>query len=521
LIADFQENGVPTTIEADVVIVGAGAAGLCLANELQKLSARVVLLESGGWEEEPRTQSLYETIDTGTTFNSAMTGRFRIFGGTTTKWGGQSLPLMPIDFETRSWVRDSGWPISFSELGGFYDRANMFLDVDRLDYEDQTARLLKVVRPDVKSHGIVYHFSKWAREPNLRKVYSHQLQSSSTVSVLLHANVVGISVMDDNVSSLDISTLDGKRGKVKGKVVILATGALEVARLLLNQPTIASAFDSVLGRYLQDHPAARLGSVETSNPKRLQMLFNGKRNNGRKYSVRLSLSPHKQTEEKILNASAGFVFSLDETSPLAEARRILKKEVPLRSGRSIITAFKCLRFTPSLFDATMQYFAKGQIYLPNARCEIAGSFEQVPDPESRVTLAEDRDSLGMRRLKVNWRISKETLKTARVFCNAIDSTVKQLNVGRFIPFSRLKEDINDAFDPSLFHDQNHHLGTTRMGISVQNSVVDSELRVHNLTNLFIASSSVFPTGGHSNPTLTMLALCIRLADKLKQTFFKR
>lgn len=516
MIIDFENSGTPASIDADIVIVGAGAAGLCLANELKGTSARVVLLESGGWDEEPKTQSLYETIDSGISFKSAMTGRFRIFGGTTTKWGGQSLPLMPIDFERRPWVPNSGWPISYPELTGYYQRANSFLDVDLLDYEHDVARMFKETLPDLAYSGIYYHYSKWAKEPNLRVVYRKALESSVTTRVILHANVTDLTVTDDCITAIRISTLDGKTGTVRAKLFILATGALEVARLLLNQFKIAARFESLLGRYLQDHPATPLGTIQSSNSKKLQRFFNGKRRNGRKYSVRLSLAPEKQSEFNILNASAGFLFSLAETSPLFKLRKLFKREITWKDAGVIGTAAHAAKGIPSIAASVFQYLANGQIFLPGAKCDVTGSFEQIPDAHSRVTLSDEKDLLGMRKLNVHWRISDETYQTALRFCKSLKPAIDGLGIGEFIPEPWLQEYSGYDFDPNRFHDQNHHLGTTKMGESYRTSVVNKDLKVHELSNLYVASSSVFPTGGHSNPTLTMLALCVRLADKLKK-----
>lgn len=515
MIVDFEDSGTPSGFDADIVIVGAGAAGLALAYEFRHHKARLVILESGGWDDELSTQSLYDTIDTGLSFKSAQTGRFRILGGSTTRWGGQSLPLMPIDFDKREWVPNSGWPLSYDDVGPYYHRANQFLDVDVLDYEDETARLLRTTRPDLRMHGLNYHYSKWARNPNLREVYRAELESSTNTKIVLHANVIEINITDDAVASLGFSTLGGKRGKVTGKIVIMATGALEVARLLLNQPLVSERFEHVLGRYLQDHPATRLGHIESVDNNKLQRLFNGKRRAGRKYSVRVSLSPESQVRDRLLNASCGFLFSLGMVSPLEDARKMIKKELPWSVQRGLRVVAGSATMLPPIGRAIMQYLSKGQIYLPGATCEVAGSFEQLPDYTSRVSLSEQRDALGMRRLEVHWCISEETFRTALAFCERLTDALERSHIGRFVPLGLMQRECDNDFDGSLFHDQNHHLGTARMGASQRTSVVDENLRVHDLANLFIASSAVFPTGGHSNPTLTILALCMRLADHLK------
>jgi choline dehydrogenase-like flavoprotein len=515
MILDHASGDCPTQWEADVVIVGAGAAGLALAVELSSTALRVFVLESGGWDDEPATQDLYRTTDLGLPFQSAMTGRFRIFGGSTTKWGGQSLPLFPIDFAHREWVANSGWPLSYNDVSPYFDRANRFLDVDTLDYRIGLGEKLGVCPPDLATSGAEYHFSKWAREPNLRAVYRQSLQNSKSIHVVLHANLTKLHREDSQLTSVAYSTLTGRVGEVRAKNVVLATGALEVARVLLNDREFATKFEHVLGRYLQDHPATRLGHVETKSSRRLQFYFNGRRWNGRKYTSRLSVNEATQKRLQLLNASAAFLFTLPETSGLSIAREIAKGGTS--ASRAIRQPMEMARILPSVCLTAATYFFQHRVYFPGALCEVAASFEQEPDPASRVLLSDEVDALGMRRLIVDWRIGRNTFETAREFCIVIDESLKHLEVGRLVSPSWLAS-TNPSDPPDrCFGDQNHHMGTTRMSHSSATGVVDTTMRVHGMANLYIASSSVFPTGGHSNPTLTLLALCMRLADHLRRT----
>lgn len=520
MILDHSDPACPAHFQADICIVGAGAAGLALAREFAGSRLRIVILESGGWKEEPRTQALYNTVQTGMPFLSAHHGRFRTLGGSTTKWGGQSLPMTPLDFEKRPWVNHSGWPITYQEVCRYYDRANEFLGVDTRDYRDETGRLLGMVRPDLAEVNLDFHFSKWAPQPDLRRTYCRQLENTSNLQLLLHANTLELVVEAGRVRLIRYRSLDGREGAVDAKVFILATGALEVPRLLLasNRDGVGIGNENdLVGRFLQEHPATRLGSVSVTNQRKLQSLFNGRRANGRRYSSRLSLTPEAQASAEILNASAGFLFCLPEEDGFGFLRSTLKRrnlrEIVKKGARLARESARCF---PELVESAWRYGAQGRIYTPGAVCEVAASFEQEPNPNSRVTLSDELDELGMPRLCIHWALTEKTYSTAHRFADWVDQALRKLDVGALDRSDWLRPGAESLGFGKNFHDQNHHIGTTRMSTHPKDGVVDPQLRVHSLQNLYVASSSVFPTGGHSNPTLTILALCMRLGDHLKK-----
>ena len=271
-----------------------------------------------------------------------------------------------------------------------------------------------------------------------------------------------------------------------------------------------------MGRFLQEHPATRLGEVEVTDANKLQQLFNGRRAESRRFSVRLSLSRAIQKKERLLNASAGFLFSLPVDRGFGLLRAAVKRQtsgVPVATPRRIVAeAIKCL---PQLMKASWMLGVEGRVFTPGASCEVAASFEQEPNPSSRVTLSEKHDELGMPLANIHWCLSRKTYETAVQFATVIDQALGALQVGRLKRADWLRTDGGESDYERFFHDQNHHIGTARMSLSPQEGVVDSDLKVHSLQNLYIASCATFPTGGHSNPTLTMLALTIRLADHLK------
>src|SRR5580658_4153471 len=189
MILDLREGAGPATLRCDICVVGAGAAGLTIATEMSNSPLEIVLLESGGMEFEAPTQALYDVDITGLPHPGSTQGRFRVCGGSTTMWGGQALPFMPLDFEPREWVPYSGWPISFDELLPFYQRACRFLLVDGMNFDTDLFSLLKTRPPDFDASQLWYHFSKWSPQPSVRERYLPALRQSRSCTLLLHANV--------------------------------------------------------------------------------------------------------------------------------------------------------------------------------------------------------------------------------------------------------------------------------------------------------------------------------------------
>ena len=521
MIIDHEHDACPQEWIADICVIGAGAVGLLLAEEFKDSGKKVIILESGGWQFDQKTQDLYETVQTGKSFESAHTGRFRVLGGSTTRWGGQSLPLMPIDFEERPWIKNSGWPIKYDEISPFFDRANQFLHVDTLDYKHQTAGLLKMSMPAFDEQKLEFHFSKWAPESNLIKVYKKKLTESDSVQVILHANVTELISNQGCVSSAVYKSLSGKRGTVNASTFIVATGGVEVPRVLLasrndNGLGLGNEHDMV-GRFLQEHPATRLGWIETKSPDYLQKLFNGRRAGGRKYSSRLSLSASAQEKNQMLNAGAAFVFTLPKESGFQLVKSFIKGNGSRLNNQGYAEILGgIIKSVPDLFKAAWCLIVEGRVHSPGSTCEVLCSIEQEASYESRVTLSSDCDRLGMPKSCVHWVLSKKILHTARVFADIIDSELQRLGIGRLVKNEWLTKHDDELIFEDYFHDQNHHMGTARMSDRADDGVVDRNLKVHSVKNLYIASSAVFPTGGHSNPTLTLLAFSVRLADHLKK-----
>jgi choline dehydrogenase-like flavoprotein len=518
MIIDLQTENVPSQFKCDVCIVGSGAAGMTLATEFLSTSLNVLVIESGGMDHEPITQALYDVDVSGLPHPGSTEGRFRICGGSTTRWGGQALPLMAIDFEQREWVAHSGWPISRKEVADYYPRACRFLLVDEMNLDTDLFAHLRTRPPVFDEQKLWYHFSRWSPEPNIREHYLSALRRAEHCTLMLHANVIDIALKENlrRVKTIEVSSLQGRTTKIEARKFVLCSGGIEAARLLLaanrQAPTGIGNEHDLVGRFFQDHPSAMVGWLEPCNANQAQALFNLFHKNGLKYSVRCTATTAWQREHRSLNASMGITFVQDDST----LQDFKDAYVALRCRQLNAEVWRKLLYAAAHPSAVISpiwhFFVRGRSFAPKARFRVGITSEQEPNPESRITLAQRTDSLGMRRANVCWQPTELTRHTLHQFAQLLSEQFQRAGIGEIEldPWMKdcasWKEHITDQF---------HHIGTTRMADSPQTGVVDRNCRVHSIENLYIGSSAVFPTSGHSNPTLTIIALCMRMADQMK------
>jgi choline dehydrogenase-like flavoprotein len=520
VILDSKTATEPVAMGCDVCIVGTGAAGLAIAVELLDTGLNVVLLESGGLEFESSTQDLYNAEISGLPYPGTITGRFRVCGGSTTRWAGQVLPLMPHDFDRREWVRFSGWPISFNDLRPYYERASKFLLIDSMNFDSDLFEYLRARPPAFDTSQLWYHFSKWSPEPNIRRHYLPRIRHSQSCTMLLHANLKHI-ILDESLSrvrSVEVFSLEGRRATVQARAVVLCVGGIETARLLLannsQQPNgIGNDFDLV-GRFFQDHPKAQIGRLTGLDARKAQQWFNSFHKRGQKYTVRCSATPKWQREQRALNISMSLEF-VDRRSMLQDLKGLY---LALRHGRFEKTDMHgLLRVAAHPIAAASpvwHFFVRGRSFLPEAEMRIGVFCEQEPDPESRILLSQSSDALGMPRANVRWKFTNLTIHTIRLFAQLLCRQFKEAGIGAIELSRELRQPEMPWTD--YIADAYHHMGTTRMHDSPRQGVVNRDCRLHAVSNFYIGSSAVFPTGGHSNPTFTIIALSMRIADRLKR-----
>jgi choline dehydrogenase-like flavoprotein len=515
MIKDLMQDRPEAGMIADVCIVGAGAAGIVLAVELMRLGKRVLLLEGGGAEIEEASQDTYRSTLAGLPHRGVHTGRFRAKGGTTTKWGGQILELDARDFEQRPAVPGSGWPFAKSELVPFYERALGLEGLSGVERQDNDV-WREIGKAAPVFDGLEPYFSRWCPEPNFGRLHRQTLEEHAGLTLWLHANAVALDFEVDVVRGLRCRTLTGIEHTFQAEQFVFCMGAIESSRFFLQPREEGLPWNQsgLLGKHFQDHIDCNAASIEPLESKRFHAIFDNVFEGGYKYHPKLRLAKTVQEQEDTLNVAATMNFLSDGDEALGRikttAKHLLRGRLGEVSGGDIAHLAEHL---PLLMKQVWRYKMTHRAYNPpNARIFLRVHCEQEPESASSITLTEERDSLGLLRTRLDWRISDVELATIRRYVEVAQRALA--GVARVIPNAALM-----AGDPDFraqCDDSNHHMGGMQMGESADRSVVDPDLLLRGTRNVYVCSSAVFPNSGFSNPTHTLLALTARLAEHLTQ-----
>ena len=517
MILDFNRTGEKTAFEADICVVGSGAAGLTVAAHLgQRL--RVLLVEAGG--QRPDTAGLAgEAAEWA--FTGFEAGRARVFGGATTLWAGQCIRLDPIDFERRDWVPHSGWPIAAAELAPFYDRAEAFMGVPGAVYDGSTWQRFGIGIPDLTGADVQPKFTVYMRQPDFTQHVGRTLVRNGNVDLLLNAAVTSVDLdpAGRSVQGLSISGEGGRVGQVRARTFVLCGGGIENARILLASNAVMAEGvgngHGLVGRFFQDHPSGTTGVVAAPATAVVQNQFRMLRKGGRRYWPKLALTEAAQRRDRTLNANALMLYDYDENSALTRAKAAVAAAQGRNPARVATEAARLLRHAPELAYRAAHMLATGKapMFKPS-RVMLKAHVEQRPDPDNRVTLGRERDRFGVPLPRLAWRVGSDELRTLRAVTDAVGQVFGRLGWGEMRREPWLDEGPNAA--RAHLEDTYHHHGTTRMAATPSEGVTDAQCKVFGTENLYIAGSSVFPTCGYANPTLTIVALAIRLGDHLVQ-----
>ncbi|WP_338662371.1 GMC family oxidoreductase [Pararoseomonas sp. SCSIO 73927] len=545
LDAEALENG--AALEADLCILGGGAAGITLALQFLRGPWRVILVESGRRAAHPGSQALYEGEVADPALHSPVhTYRARRFGGSTTLWGGRCVPLDPVDFRARPWVPHSGWPFGGEELAPWYPAANALCEAGEFDYAAATA-IPGGMRPmiagfapqDFSEAGI----ERFSTPTDFAGRYGHRLAASESVRVLLGANCTGVETAPegDRVTALRLRTLSGREATVRAARVVVALGGLETPRLLLASrgPGAEAGLGNgrgLVGRYYMCHIAGTSGRLRLAVPRDYVNAGYEVAEDGTYIRRRLHLTEAAQEREGVANAVLRLHFpripdpshGSGVLSGLYLARHLLPYEYRKRletpgERPSVLRHLRNVAadpFSATGFAWTMlrkrrlaaRKFPSVIVRPPGNVFSLDFHGEQEPNPESRVTLSDATDALGMPRLRVDWRATAGDIRTAQVAYRLLAEDLARWGRGTLLHDP--EEVAADMLRDGAYG--GHHIGTARIGFTPATGVVDAECRVHGIANLWVAGSAVFPTSGQANPTLTVVALALRLAARLKR-----
>jgi choline dehydrogenase-like flavoprotein len=486
-----------TVIETDIAIIGAGAAGITLARELRDSRREITLIESGSLELEADTQALYEG-QSGAVEYPLAESRLRYFGGTTNHWGGWCRPLLPFDFAGRDALKIPAWPLTRAELEPFYRRAQAICQLGAFDFDDPApwqARM-NLAPMQLPGDALVTRFFIYSPPTRFGEVYRDDVVKAANIRTYLSSNVVEImpNAEANRIDRLKVATLAGNGFEIRPKLCILAVGGIENARLLLASNSVQTAGlgngNDLVGRYFMEHVTAPgdVAAIAMADETRIPYYYLHTPDVDQA-SMRAILMP----SEDYLRGTNGLSISLSLYAahrPGAEPKADAKQLEP-----AVVAMLRSLGG-----DAEKS----GMIY------GVAYALEPMPSADNRVTLTGDRDALGLPKLRLTWRptrterdaLTNNLGAMARAF-GAWGGAVKVL-----VPEG------TDWVDDEIGWG-NHHMGTTRMADDPKQGVVDANGRVHGIGNLLVAGSSVFPSCGPVNPTFTIVALAIRMADHVK------
>ncbi|HUK57666.1 MAG TPA: GMC oxidoreductase [Stellaceae bacterium] len=534
MILDARTVPSGTVIESDLCIIGAGSSGISLALQFAGTGLKVCQVESGGLEPDRELQALADGDSIGVRYSSLASCQQRCFGGNGNVWGGWFTPLDAIDFTARSWVEDSGWPFGAAELARHSRRVHDLCEVPEDDYDigavaklgDPAARLLPFDRTLIDS--VLYRFSPPTR---FGQKYRAEIAAAHNITCYTHAHALSLKARWNarEIDRVELGTLAGTRFAVRARQFVLATGAIENARLLLLSNDVATSGlgneHDLVGRYFQDHPHTKRALV--TGPAKFPLGLYGLAFRGRGLAAGLALPPRLQEAERLLNYKASIypVFYGEDSAGWA-AFRTLALSLSRRWGSDLYDRF-ALPFRPRgvrARDVAVMILAPHK----TAAAALSHAFhldrfrvgyvleskpEQAPNRDSRILLYDQRDPFGLPRARIDWRLRPIDRRTVVRAEELIDGELRRLGLGRLAP---LGPGETESW-PKEFAGGWHQIGTTRAHRDPRHGVVDADCRLHGVANLHIAGASVFPTGGAVSPTPTIVAMTLRLAEHLRRT----
>jgi choline dehydrogenase-like flavoprotein len=498
MITDILDMGEQMTLRGQVIVLGSGIAGAEVATFLARHGREVVLVESGRDRFDPSIQALndvtflgkrHRELDPDSYYHRYLppelrgVSRVRQFGGTSNVWTGKWKYLQPSDFEERPWVDKSGWPIRFDDLLEHYRSAAKDYGFGDLEAEAVRREIMEL-RTRLAANGLKMSSFYWEETPTrTAKRFGDEMRRSKNLQVVLGATAteLRLDASCQRVNAIVCRSLEGKELLVEGEAVVLATGALEAARLLLSSDRqlpggIGNAY-GLVGRFYTDHPKHHTGILRPG-PLTRQYAHELQYAPKPRFCICFALDDDTQREQKLLEHVL-YLKPIYE-KPVERLWRIVQGRPVCRDGNGTIAAYRVKFVT-----------------------------EQVPHLDSRLTLGTERDPLGQRKLEVNWCFTDHDRQSMAKTLQLLTQRFAEVGLGTF--------DFGDD-PPSLetMTDAAHQMGTTRMAHSPTEGVVDTNCCVFGTDNLYVASSAVFPTGPSYSPTFTILALARRLGQHLLQ-----
>jgi choline dehydrogenase-like flavoprotein len=545
-------------LETTLCIVGAGPAGIALALEFANTPVEVILVAGGGLKPDPQAQALYAGEVADVAMHSPLTEyRHRQLGGSSATWGGRCMPFDAIDFAPRDWIAGARWPIGFDDVAPFYPAANALAEAGDFDYDAKTAvsgGMREIAKGFAPPSFDCDRIERFSCPTNFGDRYFARLAKAPNIRVLLDAHAVEI-LPDESGSRIRrvlLRTVEGagqagenRAGKeiaVEADEFVIAAGGIETARLLLasraRHPGGIGNGADLVGRNYMCHIAGTIGDLQFNEAAGPVWHGYDRAWDGVYCRRRMALRPEVQREKRVGNVvmrlhhprlpdpahGRGILSAIFLARPFIsyEYAKRLHGEGEMSAGLVLRHAFNIARepFATAGFLANWarvrtlaaRKFPSLIVAPRNRRFSLDVHAEQMPNPESRITLSERFDAFGRPQTKVDWQYLPQDIETVRVALATLRDEVAAWGGGTL------------AYDEAAIAEAmlregaygGHHIGTARMGANPDEGVVDPEAKVFGTDNLHVAGSAIFPTSSQANPTLTILAFSLRLARQLKR-----
>ena len=576
-ITDLSDYSDTDILSCDVLVIGSGPAGLTIAQGLEGSELDVLIVESGGLVETSQAESLNKVTAASTTWSEEQVRRridyhaaqakfwdhdrqeygvrCRAIGGSTAAWAGKSAAFDQIDFANRDWVPNSGWPIGLDDLTDALDRAAASLNLNVNCYDDRLWEFLKRRPPEPCPDPTVlgsffWQFARSRINPmDVMRVGEEFVNAPPRDCRIITGTTVTELVTDETGNTITgalAASVSDTRHTIKASTVVLAASAIENARILLNSrkrhPKGLGNEHDVVGRFLMDHPGSVVAKFEGPAIAKMVQLFGfyGLKTNAGTNMYMRGLAPTKEVQEAegLLNCAAFMPGERAPDDPWDAAKRILKRRSEnygsdciaiLKSPGLVVRGLGRLALQNPRFPNWLSQFIVNQVvrFRPNMAVEefLTGGVphkltglsvqivcEQTPDPENRITLSDRKDRFGVPYPEARWQVGDMEMRTISRFAEIIHQQFSKDQ----LPPPVLEEWVREAdFEKAAIIDMAHTAGTTRMSSDPTQGVVDQNCKVHNVEGLYVAGASVFPTSGHANPTLMIVALAFRLAEHLQ------
>lgn len=546
---------------SDICVVGAGPAGITAAIELAECGFAVTLVESGDESNAPLAQRLSnaEIVTPGS--HEVMEDAVRRgLGGTSALWGGRCVPLDPIDFENRDFIVGSGWPLSSGDLEEYYRRACEILGVGDPAFEVDACRTLATKGRQLSSNFAntkticATQLERWSQSPNVWESFKDKVKLHPNITVQSGLTCVGFrqTQMDDPVTEMLLQPTSAPKPEpiiVKSRVFVIACGGVESTRLVLNSVSdplgLKLSSPQLVGRYYMGHPSGKIADIELFGDP-TKTIYGFECDGGVYVRRRITFQPDMLYKEKLLNIA----FWLDN-APLSDWRHgsgvlsaaylaltapllgrflapaaIRKRVAGAHGAQRLQHVMNCMRspLRTVLFCIKFfwqRYLAKPRLpgfftYSATNRYALHYHAEQVPNWNSAITLSNEKDTLGQRRAKISLEWSQQDVDSIIKAHELLEQALQANGVGRLI-YRVASEKLNESIREQAV-DGFHQIGTLRMAAESSCGVTDSYGCLFGTQNVFVASSAIFPTSGQANPTLSLVALAVRQAEYISNTF---